>query len=103
MVKDYSKFRKAPLGAVKPEGWLKEFLLDMANGLTGNMEVAGYPYDKLGWDMFDVDTTKINENPGWWAYEQTGYALDGLCRPCDDLLHLDTAVRSKFKFRQIVA
>ncbi len=80
MFKDYSKFRKAPIKNISPKGWLREYLLDMSKGLTGNMEVAGYPFNKVGWDRFDVDTTGMNGNPGWWAYEQTAYMVDGMER-----------------------
>lgn len=80
MVKYYGKFEEIGIRQIKAQGWLKAFLEDQATGLTGNMEVAGYPYDQIGWDRFEVDTTKQNDNPGWWAYEQTGYHLDGLTR-----------------------
>ncbi len=80
MVKYYGKFEELSIKQIKPQGWLKSFLEDQKNGLTGHLEVAGYPFDRVGWDRFDVDTTKSNENPGWWAYEQTGYWLDGMER-----------------------
>ena len=80
MAKYYGKFEEIGIRKIKPQGWLKAFLEDQRDGLTGHLEVAGYPYDCIGWDRFDVDTTKSNDNPGWWAYEQTGYHLDGLER-----------------------
>ena len=80
MVKNYAKFEEVGIRQIKPEGWLGDFLRKQAEGLTGHLEVAGYPFDRVGWDRFDVDTTKSNDNPGWWAYEQTGYWLDGMER-----------------------
>lgn len=80
MVKYYGKFEELGIRQIKAQGWLKAFLEDQADGLTGHLEVAGYPFDRIGWDRFEVDTTKQNENPGWWAYEQTGYHLDGMTR-----------------------
>ncbi len=80
MVKNYGKFSEIRINKIKPEGWLKAFLDSQATGLTGNLEVAGYPFDRIGWDRFDVDTTKSNDNPGWWAYEQTAYWLDGMTK-----------------------
>ena len=79
-MKNYSKMEKAAIRTIAPQGWLKAFLQDQIDGLTGNLEVAGYPFDRVGWDRFDVDTTKSNDNPGWWAYEQTGYMVDGMER-----------------------
>lgn len=80
MAKYYGKFEEVGIRQIKPEGWLKDFLDKQAKGLTGNLEVAGYPFNCVGWDRFDVDTTDRNDNPGWWAYEQTGYWLDGMER-----------------------
>ncbi len=80
MVKRYSKFEKVSIRKISPKGWLEKYLRNMYEGLTGNLEVAGYPFNKVGWDRFDVDTTNINENPGWWAYEQTAYMVDGMER-----------------------
>lgn len=80
MAKYYGKFEEIGIRRIRPQGWLKAFLEDQRDGLTGHLEVAGYPFDRVGWDRFDVDTTKSNENPGWWAYEQTGYWLDGMER-----------------------
>ncbi len=79
-VKNYAKFEKVSIKQIRPKGWLGAYLKDMESGLTGNMEVAGYPFNKVGWDKFDIDTTSMNENPGWWAYEQTAYMVDGMER-----------------------
>jgi hypothetical protein len=78
--KNYSKFEKVSIRKISPKGWLERYLINMKNGLTGKLEVAGYPFNKVGWDRFDIDTTDINENPGWWAYEQTAYMVDGMER-----------------------
>lgn len=83
MVKNYAKMEEISLSAIKPRGWLEKFLQLQADGLTGNLEVAGYPFDRVGWDRFEVDTTKQNNNPGWWAYEQTAYWVDGMERTAE--------------------
>ena len=62
-------FLELPLGAIKPEGWLKEQLERMASGLTGNLdsiypEVVG---PRNGWLGGDGD--------GW---ERGPYWIDGL-------------------------
>lgn len=50
-----------------------------------NLEQAGFPFNCVDWDRCEIDTTNINENPGWWIYEQTAYWLDGMER-CGQLL-----------------
>ena len=80
MAKYYGKFEEIGIRKIKPQGWLKVFLEDQKDGLTGHLEVAGYPYDCIGWDRFDVDTTKSTDNPSGGAYEQTGYWIDGMER-----------------------
>ena len=46
-------------------------------GLTGNLEAAGSPFNRKGW----ADTGMTHKgNPTWWPYEQNGYWTDGLLR-----------------------
>lgn len=59
-------------------GWLKEFLQTQMRGLTGHIEEAGFPFDRVQWGKPDVSCE--NENPKWWVYEQTAYWLDGFTR-----------------------
>ncbi len=75
-----------PISNIKPEGWLKDNLLRQKHGLTGNLDKIGFPFKSVSWAKSDVDTTTQNENPGWWAYEQTAYLLDGITR-CGALLN----------------
>ena len=98
MIKKYSKFDKVSIKDISPKGWLEEFLTDMSNGLTGNMDVAGYPFDTVGWDRFDVDTTSMNENPGWWAYEQTAYMIDGIERAGELIKSRKLKIKAKKSF-----
>ncbi len=76
MIKNYAKFEELSLSRLQVGGWMKHYLELQKEGLTGHLEVAGYPFDRIGWDRFAVDTTDSG-NPGWWAYEQTAYWLDG--------------------------
>ena len=71
----YSKFQPARLREVRPAGWLKDFLDRQASGLTGNVEVSGYPYGYKFWGSQDDDTA--GSYAAWWPYEQTGYWIDG--------------------------
>ena len=74
---------------VRPQGWLKEFLLMQLNGLTGHIQEAGFPFDEDWWGTDKVLTN--GENPGWWVYEQTAYWLDGYIR-CGILLDDDNVI-----------
>ena len=44
-----TKYIKLPLGAIKPEGWLKEQLTIQANGLTGHLYEFWEPIKNSGW------------------------------------------------------
>ncbi len=63
---------------VYPNGWIKNFLSTQMRGLTGNMEKAGFPFDRIEWGQPDIQTD--NENPQWWVYEQVAYWMDGAIR-----------------------
>ncbi len=72
----FNTFNKIKISDIHPEGWIKEFLVRQKEGLTGNIEVAGYPFDTKMWA-----TEKIKgSTKAWWPYEQTGYYIDGLNR-----------------------
>ena len=75
-MKNYAKLEELSLSRLQVGGWMKRYLELQKNGLTGHLEVAGYPFDRIGWDRSPSDTTDSG-NPGWWAYEQTAYWLDG--------------------------
>lgn len=48
----YGKFKSAGVRSICPGGWHKKFLETQRNGLTGNIEKAGFPFNVLGWDRF---------------------------------------------------
>lgn len=70
-----------------PSGNFRKFLKTQMNGLTGNIEKAGYPFDRISWEA--CKDVELSDNPSWWVYEQTAYWLDGFLR-CAILLE-DTA------------
>ncbi len=73
---EYNKFNKIKITNIHPQGWIKEFLLRQKSGLTGNIKVAGYPYNTKMWA-----TEKIKgSQKAWWPYEQTAYYIDGVNR-----------------------
>ena len=75
---------------IRPLGILSELLETQMNGLTGHIENAGFPFDRIWWGK--NETQEKNENPQWWVYEQTAYWLDGFTR-CAILLEDECALR----------
>ena len=80
------KFEEVGLSSVEPEGWLRRYLEKQRDGLTGHLEVAGFPFDTNGWAGRRIYTQGEEESEEhWWPYEQTGYWVDGMIR-CGHLL-----------------
>ncbi|MFW6035544.1 MAG: beta-L-arabinofuranosidase domain-containing protein [Halothermotrichaceae bacterium] len=88
-MENYSKISELDLSAIKPLGWLKHYLKKQRKGLTGHLEAAGSPFDRVGWGNpgieIDYEAPQTDE---WWPYEQTGYWIDGMVR-CGYLLNDD--------------
>ena len=82
---NYNAFNEIALSNIQPTGWLRTFLQTQKEGLTGHLDQAGFPFDRIGWDRYDIHTRAVNENPEWWVYEQTAYWIDGIER-CGQLL-----------------
>ncbi|HMP89634.1 MAG TPA: glycoside hydrolase family 127 protein [Kiritimatiellia bacterium] len=72
-------WNRVSLATMRPSGWLASFLCRQRDGLTGHLEVAGYPFNTRGWLE---DTIPLGERggTGWWPYEQTAYWYDGMIR-----------------------
>ena len=90
--KGFHVFRELPLSAITPHGWLKKWLEKQRDGLTGHLEVAGYPFGRDGWG------TRVHyqgKADSWWPFEQVGYWHDGLVR-CGHLLR-DKYLLGKFR------
>ena len=62
---------KLPVGAVQPEGWLKETMIRQKNGLTGNL-------GKISAWLQKEDNAWLNaEGKGKWGWEEVPYWLKG--------------------------
>ncbi|MBQ2286810.1 MAG: hypothetical protein II252_05895 [Clostridia bacterium] len=72
MINNYAKMEEVGIKNIVPNGWLHTFLENQADGLTGNLEVAGYPFNCCSWDTPNAKKEK-EQFPRWWPYEQTGY------------------------------
>jgi len=73
-------FKDLPLSRITPRGWLLTFLQNQKTGLTGNIAVAGYPYNTTGWAAPAIERPAGKQGKDWWPYEQVGYYVDGLTR-----------------------
>lgn len=92
-MKTYSKFKEESLSVIRPAGWLETYLKKQRDGLTGHLEVAGYPFDRMGWGAQEnVPSKEAFIAASWWPYEQTGYWIDGMIR-CGYLLDDETLIR----------
>jgi hypothetical protein len=94
LIPPFSKYGLVHISDIKTEGWIHQFLEYQRSGLTGHIELAGFPFNTGMW------TERINEKPEgifWWPYEQTGYYVDG-CIKTGYLLN-DTLLLNKAKYQ----
>lgn len=87
----YGQFKPIPANAITPKGWLKQYLFNQRDGLTGHLENAGYPFNTVGWAADSIPNNNSVEK--WWPYEQNAYWIDGMVR-CGLLLN-DTFLLNK--------
>ncbi len=71
----YATFRPVSLEEIRPEGWLRTYLMRQCEGLTAHPEASGYPYGNRFWGNLDPDFRR--DIDVWWPYEQTGYWVEG--------------------------
>ena len=90
-VQYYGQFKSIPANAIAPGGWIRQYLINQRNGLTGHLENAGYPFNTAGWAADSIIGNNSIEK--WWPYEQNGYWIDGMIR-CGLLLK-DTFLLNK--------
>jgi uncharacterized protein len=86
----FARFRETSLSAVTPGGWLRSWFETQARGLTGHLEVAGYPFNARVWDR--PGKFPAQSGAKWWPYEQTAYWIDGAVR-CGCLLRNRRLIR----------
>jgi len=89
-MKTYNKLQEYKLREIKPNGWLKRFLETQRDGLTGHMEVCGFPFDVSDWGEKSIliDEGSPEVPLSWWPYEATAYCDDALTK-CGCLLEDD--------------
>lgn len=84
MKKPTALFSELPITSIHPAGWIRDTLERQRDGLTGHLEVAGFPFNTRGWLSPRIRTSK-KEGRNWWPYEQYAYWIDGMYR-CGRLL-----------------
>lgn len=75
---EFSVYSEGLINSIKPDGWLKEFLVRQKTGMTGHPEAIAYPYNTCLWNG-DIPRNR-DYGQDWWRYEQTAYYTDGLLR-----------------------
>ncbi len=93
-------FEEVPLTAIRPEGWLRQWLENQREGITGHVhEYNTRPFSEGYWlteRMWNSPAggpvTGAGADQRWWGYEQSGYWLDGAIR-CGYLLDDPKMVR----------
>lgn len=78
-VKYFGKMRELPAGAVLPRGWLKGWIEQQMDGMTGHPENLAYPYDTCMFAGNPPDPA-VRQPQVWWRFEQSGYFVDGAVR-----------------------
>ena len=79
MVRVKPAFVPLPPGAVLPQGWLKDWSLDAANGITGHLDEYSTTYGEA-WKGRPLDAMRANPDGTGWPLEQSSYWLDGAVR-----------------------
>lgn len=79
----FARFHEMPINSIRPQGWIRKYLENQRDGLTGHLEAAGFPFDRNPWEM--RNTVQERKGADWWPYEQAGYWVDGMIR-CGYLL-----------------
>ncbi|HOM17079.1 MAG TPA: glycoside hydrolase family 127 protein [Thermoguttaceae bacterium] len=69
-----------PPGAVRPEGWLRDWCLAARDGYTGHMDEVHEEFRRAWAEDHKMTGPRLNWPQGAWPYEGGGYWFDGLVR-----------------------
>lgn len=84
-------------GAVKPEGWIKDWAVDAANGITGHLDEWSIAFN-MAWKGVGFDAEGVDPETGMgWPLEQASYWMDGAIRLA--YIMNDTALINKISER----
>ncbi len=80
----YAKFHEMRVTSIRPEGWLRQFLMRQRNGLTGHLDRTLEPFMYPSWNTFHPARFQERDTE-WFAYEQNAFWIEGMLR-CGHLL-----------------
>jgi len=83
IMEEYGVYKESLICNIRPEGWLRNYLIMQKNGLTGFLPETGYPYNTNCWGKKEFQEGGFDS---WWPYEQMAYWIDGVMR-CGYLLN----------------
>ena len=72
-------FLPLPIGAVEPQGWLRDWAVSVRNGITGHLDEWN-PVFADGWKGTPIKWRGANPDGTSWPIEQSAYWLDGAIR-----------------------
>jgi len=72
------KFIPLPVGAVRPEGWLKSSLQAWADGITGHLHEYRSDTFWNTWDNRSFRNKQGHYAAEWWPFEQQAYWAEGM-------------------------
>ncbi len=84
-------FTPLPLGAVEPEGWLRDWAVAARHGITGHLDERN-PVFHDGWKGIPIKWTNAKEDGTGWPLEQSAYWMDGAIR-LGFILHDDGLIK----------
>jgi len=78
-VKVKPAFLPLPPGAVVPKGWLRDWAVAAADGITGHLDEHSATFGEA-WKGHWFNAVGVQPNGGGWPLEQCSYWLDGAVR-----------------------
>jgi hypothetical protein len=84
-------FLPLPIGAVEPQGWLRDWAKCARNGITGHLDEWN-PVFADGWKGTPIHWTNAKPDGTGWPLEQSAYWLDGAIR-LGFILHDETLLK----------
>jgi hypothetical protein len=72
-------FVPLPVGAVVPKGWLRDWAVDAAGGITGHLDEYSATFGEA-WKAHGFEARGANPDGTGWPLEQSSYWLDGAVR-----------------------
>ena len=72
-------FKPLPPGAIRPEGWLRDWAEAARDGITGHLDERSNTFSK-GWSGEHFRAAGVKPHGTGWPLEQCAYWLDGLVR-----------------------